>query len=61
MERPWRRLKTKSSKRVVPLVGESLWAAKRVLENTSGDFLFPKYCNEQANKADSASGALGSG
>lgn len=59
MERPWRRLKTKSSKRVVPLVGESLWAAKRVLENTSGDFLFPKYCNEQANKADSASGALG--
>ena len=59
VERPWRQLKTKSGKRVVPFVGESLWAAKRALENTSGDFLFPKCCNEQANKADSANGALG--
>ena len=27
---PWRRLKTRSSERVVPLVGASLWAAKRL-------------------------------
>ena len=58
VERPWRRLKTQSSNRLVPLVGESLWAAERALSVTHSDFLFPKYCNEQANKADSASGAL---
>ena len=28
---PWRRLKTKGSNRVIPLIGSSLWAAKRVL------------------------------
>lgn len=59
VERPWRRLKTNSSKRIVPLVGEALWAVNRAAESTSNGFLFPKYCNEQKNKADSASGALG--
>ena len=29
---PWRRLKTKGSNRVIPLIGSSLWAAKRVLK-----------------------------
>ena len=29
---PWRRLKTKGSKRTLPLVGESLWAAERAVE-----------------------------
>ena len=32
--RPWRRLKTKGSERTLPLVGTSLWAAKRSLETT---------------------------
>ena len=29
---PWRNLKTASSERKIPLVGEALWAAKRIVE-----------------------------
>ena len=36
---PWRRLKTKSSQRFIPLVNESLWACKRILEHND-DSLF---------------------
>ena len=54
----WRRLKTDKSERQVPLVGSSLWAAKRLVENASNEFCFPKYCNAQRHKADSASNAL---
>ena len=54
---PWRRLKTKSSERVVPLVGASLWAAKR-LHRRGGAFAFPRYCNEERCNANSASAAL---
>ena len=32
---PWRRLKTKSSQRIVPLVHESLWACQRILEHNN--------------------------
>ena len=46
-EHPWRRLKTASSQRQIPLVGFSLWAAKRVAFSPSG-FAFPKYCNEKS-------------
>ena len=53
----WRRLKTKSSERLVPLVGASLWAAKR-LHQSGGAFAFPHYCNEQGCNANSASAAL---
>ena len=53
----WRRLKTKSSERVVPLVGASLWAAKR-LHQRGGTFAFPRYCSEQGCNANSASAAL---
>ena len=53
----WRRLKTRSSERVVPLVGASLWAAKR-LHHRGGAFAFPRYCNEQGCNANSASAAL---
>jgi integrase len=53
----WRRLKTKSSERLVPLVGASLWAAKR-LHQSDGAFAFPRYCNEQGCNANSASAAL---
>ncbi|MEP1207860.1 MAG: DUF6538 domain-containing protein [Rhizobiaceae bacterium] len=55
---PWRRLKTKGSERVIPLVGASLWAARRAIQGTRDRFLFPKYCNEQECKSNSASGAL---
>ncbi|MEK9709071.1 MAG: DUF6538 domain-containing protein [Alphaproteobacteria bacterium] len=53
----WRRLKTKSSERLVPLVGASLWAAKR-LHQSGGAFAFPRYCNEQGCNANSASATL---
>ena len=54
---PWRRLKTGSSSRQIPLVGVSLWAAKRVIEEGQ-KFAFPKYCNETKSIANSASAAL---
>ena len=54
---PWRRLKTKGSERLVPLVGASLWAAKRVQLNDSS-YAFPRYCDGQTCNANSASAAL---
>lgn len=54
----WRRLKTKGSERIIPLVGVSLWAAKRAYEESGNLFLFPRYCSEKENKANSASAAL---
>jgi integrase len=58
-ERPWRRLKTEGSRRVVPLVGESLWAAQRVLEASGGSgFAFPRYNKTQTTNANSASASL---
>ena len=54
---PWRRLKTGSSSRQIPLVGTSLWAAKRVVKQNH-QFAFPKYCNETKCNANSASAAL---
>jgi integrase len=54
----WRRLKTPSSKRRVPLVGMSLWAAKRIVGNASTEFCFPRYTNSQKCNANSASAAL---
>ena len=49
----------KGSKRLIPLVRESLWASNRVLEsNKQSIFAFPRYCNEQTANANSASGAL---
>lgn len=55
---PWRRLKTKGSERNIPLVGASLWAVQRASQSTSTDFLFPKYCDEDRCKSNSASGGL---
>ena len=54
---PWRRLKTASSTREIPLVGASLWAAQRV--RAQGHlFAFPRYCSENGCKSSSASAAL---
>ena len=45
---PWRRLKTIGSERDVPLVGISLWAAKRIKEQgTYHRFAFPRYTNSE--------------
>ena len=58
-EHPWRRLKTSSSARVVPLVGASLWAAKRILEQPEeAPFAFPRYNRSDCTNSNSASGAL---
>ena len=56
---PWRRLKTKSSQRVIPLVNESLWACKRILEhNNDSNFVFPRYTSLKECNTNSASAAL---
>ena len=54
---PWRRLKTKGSERLVPLVGASLWAANR-LQLSDSSYAFPRYCDGQTCNANSASAAL---
>lgn len=56
---PWRRLKTKGSERVIPLVGASEWAARRILEKRrKGEFAFPRYNQTGSTNANSASAAL---
>ena len=57
VEHPWRRLKTPSSSRQVPLLGASLWAAHRIVD-ADHSFAFPKYCSEAKCNANSASAAL---
>ena len=56
-EYPWRRLKTSSSTRVIPLVGASLWAAEQIKAQET-EFAFPKYCDTQKCNANSASASL---
>ena len=53
-----RRLKTKGSQRDIPLVGASLWAANRVVENATNEFAFPRYCSAEGCKAAYASNTL---
>ena len=56
---PWRRLKTLGSERDVPLVGISLWAARRIKEQgTYHRFAFPRYTDSEYCNANSASAAL---
>ena len=55
---PWRRLKTRASDRLVPLVGSARWAAERALANSGSPFLFPKYCSKAGCNSNSASAAL---
>jgi integrase len=57
IEHPWRRLKTPSSIRKIPLVGTSLWAAGRI-KSQGGEFAFSKYCDGGQCNANSASAAL---
>lgn len=56
---PWRRLKTKGSERDVPLEGEALWAAQRLLaQKTTSEFAFPRYNKKDTTNANAASAAL---
>lgn len=56
---PWRRLKTKGSERDIPLEGEALWAAERILaQATSGTHAFPRYNKAAETNANAASAAL---
>lgn len=55
---PWRQLKTDNSKRKIPLVGQSLWACQRILENNDSPYAFPRYVNGKRCNANSASAAL---
>jgi integrase len=53
-----RPLKTRSSERVIPLVGVSLWAAQRIKQNVTGEYCFLRYTNNDRTNANSASAAL---
>ena len=56
---PWRRLKTRTSKRYIPLTKESEWACMRILEhNKDSLFAFPRYTSSKGCNANSASAAL---
>ncbi|WP_404420012.1 tyrosine-type recombinase/integrase [Marinospirillum sp.] len=57
-ENPLRRLKTKASKRKVPLVGHALIAARRAKEKAEGPYLFTRYMNGERVKNDSASATV---
>jgi integrase len=55
----WRGLKTRGSQRQIPLVGASLWAAKRVKEtSTASPYAFPRYTSARGTNANSASAAI---
>ena len=56
---PWRRLKTRTSERYIPLTKESEWACMRILEhNNDSIFAFPRYTSLKGCNANSASAAL---
>ena len=55
---PWRRLKTQSSERQIPLVGAALWAAQRLVSKVEGQWCFPRYTNAESCNGNSASAAL---
>ena len=55
---PHRSLKTLSSERIVPLVGQSLWAAKRIIGTSTSVYSFPRYTSSSRCNANSASAAL---
>ena len=56
-EHPWRSLKTPTSRRMIPLVGASLWAAHRIKQNGS-EYAFPRYTDGIKCNSNSASAAL---
>lgn len=59
-EHKHRRLKTDASERVVPLVGASLWAAQRLVDNKDElqTLCFPRYASDEAINSNSASATI---
>ncbi len=55
---PWRPLKTKGSKRYIPLVGKALWSAKRIKEMSQSKFAFPRYNTSSFTNTNTASASL---
>ncbi len=55
---PWRRLKTSSSKRLIPLVGTSLEAVKVMHRQCDNSFLFKSYASEDGCNGNSCSTTL---
>jgi len=55
---PWRRLKTSSSKRLIPLVGASLEAVKVMHRQCDNSFLFKSYASEEGCNGNSCSATL---
>ncbi|SDG32956.1 tyrosine-type recombinase/integrase, partial [Rhodobacter capsulatus] len=54
-----RRLKNDASKRVIPLVGDALWASQRIFASGSPSlFAFPSYNRGRTTQSSSASAAL---
>ena len=54
----WRRLKTKGSRRTIPLVGFSLWSAKQIKKNSTCQYAFPRYIRNNECLSNSASAAV---
>ena len=55
---PWRPLKTEGSKRDIPLVGKSLWSAKRIKAMSQSKFAFPRYNTASVTSTNTASATL---
>ena len=55
---PWKRLKIGGGRRIVPLVGSALWAARRATEVSTKDHLFPRYIRNGDCLSNSASAAI---
>lgn len=53
-----RRLKTASSTRIIPLVGNALWGAAQAVQASNTEYLFPRYTKTGKANANSASAAL---
>ena len=57
-QHPWRPLKTATSERLVPLLGASLWAARRIVDTQASPYAFPRYTTAHKANANHASAAL---
>ena len=57
-QHPWRRLKTPSSQRKLPLVGCSLWGAQQAVHASTSPYLLPRYCDGVTTHSNSASATL---
>ena len=55
---PWRALKTEGSKRDIPLVGKSLWSARRIKTMSQSNFAFPRYNTTPSSSTNTASATL---